>query len=581
MRATALLVIGAMAGCAGTGGSPDAPGGRVATGFPGPEALYELRDEPLEPGSPFGTRFRDVGLWELAGPFPEVAETAPRAGGRPWDALLDDLIASRAGLAVASSAMECYARETGRFLVEHRALPGLALQRFLAGRCAVVTAAPAFATLGWESDQPMPLEQAIGDIRGDVEDALRRHAVGGPLDVGLWMHSSGGRLDVVIVWGERVVRIEPVATGSPAGHAVELRGELLRDVARISAAVTHGRFGWKVCEAQADLPLPRFHFVCPVDPADPTALVSLVYLPPGAILERLGVQLLVRPGGEAAGTYRRHAYTGPRLVERADEVPEALLGLLNQVRAEADLAPVSDAPEQSRVAAEVAPYYFSALFDPGSEPVAELVALGMMAGWELQDIVQEGMFSFMWLVESRDVASLLSDALESPSARMALLAPDVERIAIGALAGEEADGSYVAAIASTYRLFSETEHRANADRVADALARARAARERPEPRTLDAVVPLAVAAAARVQAGGVPQEVLGDLIRDSVDTLERSVTGWVAETQDLAAIRFPDDFLDRPDLEIAIAVSVHRPEGDAWGRYVVLMVAAQPQRRRL
>jgi hypothetical protein len=209
------------------------------------------------------------------------------------------------------------------------------------------------------------------------------------------------------------------------------------------------------------------------------------------------------------------------------------------------------------------------------------VALGMMAGWEVQDIVQEGRFASMWLVESRDVASLLSDALEHPGARMALLEPDASRIAIGSIAGEEGESAYVAAIASTYQLFSEKEHRANAALVVDELTRARAARDRSAPQTLDAVVPLAVAAAARVQAGGVPQEVLGDLIQDSVDTLERSVTGWVAETQDLAAIRFPDDFLDRRDLEVAIAVSVHRPEGEAWGRYVVLMVAAEPQRRRL
>ena len=579
MRAKAVLAIGLMAGCAG--GSSGGAGGRVATGFPTPEALYELRDKPLGDGSPFGTRFRDVGLWELAGPFPDVAEAPPRAGGQPWDALLDDLLASRAGVAVASSAMECFARESGRFLIEHRALPGLALQRFLAGRCAVVTSAPAFATLGWESDRELPLASVIDELGGDIGDALRRHAVGGPMDVGMWMHSADGRVDLVLVWGERVVRLDPIATGLGAAEdRVELRGELLRGAAAIDAAVTRGRFGWEMCEAQ-EAALPRFHFVCPIDPSDPTTWVSLQYLPPGGILQRSATQLLMRAPGHDAAVYRRHRYTGTRLVTRAEELPEALLSLLNEVRAEAGLPPLVEALEQSRVAAEVAPYYFSALLDPASEPIAELVALGMMAGWEVQEIVQEGLFSFMWLVESRDVASLLSDALEHPGARMTLLGPDVERIAIGPLAGEEEDSAYVAAIASTYKLFSETEHRENASLVTGGLARARAERQRSAPRTLDDVVPLAVAAAARVQAGGVPQEVLGDLIRDSVDTLGRSVVGWVAETQDLEAITFPEDFLDRRDLEIAIAVSVHRPEGEAWGRYVVLMVAAEPEHRRL
>ena len=105
---------------------------------------------------------------------------------------------------------------------------------------------------------------------------------------------------------------------------------------------------------------------------------------------------------------------------------------------------------------------------------------------------------------------------------------------------------------------------------------------RAPPRELEPARPLAVAAAARVQAGGVPQQVLGDLIQESVDVLNRSVVGWVAETQDLDDIAFPKDFLDRDELEIAIAVSTRRPEGEAWGRYVVLMVAAAgPDRRQL
>jgi hypothetical protein len=581
MRATALLLIGVMAGCAGGSGGPDRPGAPVAASFPAPEELYALREQPLEPGSPFGTTFRDVGRWELGGPFPEVAEVAPRPGGRAWDGLLDDLLAGRAGLAVASVAMECYARESGRFLLEHRALPGLALQRFLAGRCAVVTAPPLLATLGWEAERELPLDRAIEELGGDIAEALRRHAVGGPLDVGLWVHSDAGRVDVVIAWGERVARVDPLATELGDSREVVLRGELLRGAAATAAAVTRGRFGWQECEPHAEVALPRFQFACPIDPADPTTWVSLSYLPPGAILERQALSLLVRAPGQDAREYRRHPYTGPRRVDHAGEVAEALVGLVNQVRAEAGLAPVADAPEQSRVAGELAPHYFSALFDPGSERIAELVAVGMMAGWELPEIVQEGRFSSMWLVESRDVASLLSDALEHPGSRMALLAPEVERIAVGAVAGEGDEALYVAAIASTYQLFSEVEHRANAERVAGGLTRARAARARAAPRTLDTLVPLAVAAAARVQAGGAPQDVLGDLIRESVDTLGRSVMGWVVEAQDLDAIAFPDDFLDRPDLEVAIAVSVHRPAGEAWGRYVVLVVAAQPEARPL
>ena len=80
------IVVALVVGCAGGAGAPkkrmDAGGG-PATGFPTPEKLEELADEPIL-GRVFDSNVRDVEVWELEGPFPErVDERRIRRLGRP------------------------------------------------------------------------------------------------------------------------------------------------------------------------------------------------------------------------------------------------------------------------------------------------------------------------------------------------------------------------------------------------------------------------------------------------------------------------------------------------------------------
>jgi hypothetical protein len=63
--------------------------------------------------------------------------------------------------------------------------------------------------------------------------------------------------------------------------------------------------------------------------------------------------------------------------------------------------------------------------------------------------------------------------------------------------------------------------------------------------------------------------------------LARPVVGWIAEVSDLDDLEFPEDFLNRPALGVAVGVSYRKPEGEPWGRYIVMMVAAEPRSHRL
>ncbi|MGH0032344.1 MAG: hypothetical protein ACQGVC_21335 [Myxococcota bacterium] len=566
-------------GCAGSG-QGQGSGGRVATGFPERATLDRLAAAPAPDVAEFTLGYRDAGEWDLSGPFPDVVDLSPREGDLPWDGLVDRIVASRAGLVVASEGMECFAREAGSFLVEHDALPGLGLQRFFAGRCGVATGTPQLFTLNWTTPVPYSLDQAIAELDEQIDGHLRERVVGGPLDVGLWMTTGADRVDLVVATGKRLVRVDPVPT-TPRDGRVVLRGEVLTTARGIEALVTRGRLAWNECEADGNVRLPRFAITCQVDPDDRTAWVSLALYRHGSILGRTALEVLVRPRGDPVRGYRRHAYTGPRPVDGPEAMSSAFLEVLNAVRGEADAPPLVYEVEQSATATEVAPHYFQALMDPAAERAAEVVALGMMAGWEVDALVQEGRFTSMWLIESGDVASMLSDALEFPSVRRALLAPETARLAVGPLSIEEEGVRAIAAIAATYRLFSESDHRKHAAYVHDRLAVARVERKRLIPREIDRVRPLALDAARRVQAGLDPKQALGDWIEETVQVLGRSVTGWYAEVQDLDEIVFPDSFLDPRRLEVSISVALRRPPDEPWGRYVVMMVGSEPEARRL
>ena len=588
--AATFLCVGIGLGCAsGTGSSRDAglrgSAGGAATGFPPAADLEELLEEPPPSDAALATRYRDVDAWELSGPFPDLVGATPRSAEDAVDALVDEFVARRAGLVIATESLDCFARELGRFLAAEQGLPGVALQRFAAGRCGVATAMPSFGAYSWTGGPPVADEaDAVAKLRGEIEQQLRKHVVGGPLELGVWLGARGDRVDLLLAMGERHVRLDPVSSVPGPDGSIELTGELLRPAATLGAAATRGRFEWSECTSAEGVEPPRFQLRCPVAPDDASAWISLEYLPPERLLGSVALTLLARPRDGDERHFRRDSYAPARSVSDAAELPAAFLELLNGVRADASLPPLALDRAQTDTATRVAPYYFAALLGESPDSVAELVALGMLAGWNVDGIVQNGQFTWAWQVESLDASRLLSDALQYPGARSALLSREAERIAVGPVlepsSGERS--AYLALIASSYTLFPESAHRRDAEHVHGLLAKARAAEGRSAPGELEAARPLTVSAAARVQAGDDPGDVLHDLIQSGAELLRgRRVVGWMAETQDLDTLVFPNDFVSQPKLDLAVAVPVHKPKGEAWGRYVVLLLAAEPPDRSL
>jgi hypothetical protein len=204
-----------------------------------------------------------------------------------------------------------------------------------------------------------------------------------------------------------------------------------------------------------------------------------------------------------------------------------------------------------------------------------VIALGLVAGWEVQEIVRHGWFVATWVAPTNDMGRWLGAVLSRPHGRQVLLAPEARRLAIGPLVYR--DPAVLSGLLAAYSLFPEEAEEDDAQQV---LSRIRAERQRrglPELRELRGMGDEVTNHAALIRKHGYsPMGAMHDLLEVSVDVLRRSVRGIVLEANDLDGLPLTDE-LFRRDLELDLAVTHYQPEDHPWGRYVVLVLIGGPQ----
>jgi len=556
--------------------APEGPPTGDGSPFPTPERLEDLTETPLPEGV-FDRPMADVEAWTLEGPFPNVLAAAAYREPSDWGGLLEAHAARRAGLVVPTEAMHCAAREWGHFHLEHGAPPGPSLTTWIGARCSAST--PQISYHHFEGGIPADASEAevYEGWRHAVGGLLSEHLVGGPLAAGIWYGRKGSQAIAVIAAGERLAHVEPLAVVLEGDGRFVLRGELLVESGDVSATVNHGRFGASDCERASDLRLPRFAFRCQTRPEDRDSWLTVTTTPPGRVIGRAAVGVALFPSGEPHGEWRRPRLGDPVPVGPETDVRAEIAALVNRVRAEAGLEPIDLSATQSGVADQLAPYYFASAFGFGPAEAGDLAVMGLIAGWNIEGVVQSGHFASSFVLKSLDLDRLVATAIAYPAGRRALLSADARRLAVGSVVRD--DAPLVASIFGTYSIFEAASHDDAARRVLEALDAVRATRGRPRANRLLEVAPLARLAAARVQGGEAPADVLNDLLRQSSQVLGRSVNGWFVDARELERIGFPEALLDRDVVEVAIGVSHHKPAGQAWGSWIVLIVAAGPEGR--
>jgi hypothetical protein len=562
----ALLSLPCVAACAPQAGrAPRGPGSIVIekTVFPSREALAKLAAKAA-PAKLSDEGAKDVPSWQLTGPLPDAVDRAPMVDDSAWGKLLQEAIAPRGEEIVTTAAMQCVARENAAFYLANDALPAELLARFIAGRCGVASGLAGASVRMVTGDPRIPDSALFTQFRDPTRAMIDATLPKGRVEAGIAYVRKGGRAVIAVAGAPQTVRLDrtPIVPG-PDGKVV-LQGELFGPALSLRALVNRGRFGYAECAIDASVRLPRFRVTCETSREDEVAWLSIASLPPGRVLGDPLIEMLVWPSGAPGNKYAKLTQGGN---DAKGSSPEALLAEINRVRQEGKLPTLRLADAESRTAAQLAPHYFGA--STAGSPIADQVALGLIAGWEVEGTVRHGHFVSMWLGSAASWSDVVRAAIARPIGRETLLDPAAERVAIGPVSAPGALG----AVFSTYALFDGYRHDDDARTVATHIGRLRAGRGLGPPRMVLEMNAEADRAARSVQAGKrTTTEALDDMLQKTVDKIGRGVRGWAAETTSLDRLPIPEQFVGIPGLTLGIGVAHHRREGEPWGRFLIYVV---------
>jgi hypothetical protein len=520
-----------------------------------------------------------VDAWELDGPFPARLGDEPITEPHVFEELLLETVQRRPGLLLASQAMRCAAREFAHFFLDQGKLPGPGLQRFVMGRCGATGMGPQF---GYYAG-PVPGDASDAEVveawRELGTDLVHRFLGSGARTAGIWLARRDEQAVWLLVSASRRARLEPTSTSAGTDGWLRLQGEVLSPTEALLAQVNQGRYGVADCELDPSVRLPRFSVACPVAPDDESSWVALLARAPGRLLADSALQVLSVPDGSAARSYRRKSYGLQGTVGDPGEFAPALVRQLNRIRGELGRGPVTLAPQQSETARELAPLYFGAAYGSVAPTVADLVALGLMAGYEVPGLIREAGVAGALSLDDASLDRWLAEAFEQPGMRHVLLQANRSQLAVGSIQSPE--HGYLAALIATYALYEHQDPRAERERFYERLARERGARSL-TPLDRDAQIEdLAARHVASVARGAMgPDQALGDLLQEASSVLGTGVKGWYLEAHGEEEVPLPDELVDATSDRIGAAVGAYQPSGWPWGRSLTLVVLAEPSRMR-
>ncbi|HEV8246711.1 MAG TPA: hypothetical protein VGP93_13125 [Polyangiaceae bacterium] len=544
-----LLLVGCGAGQSGQGG-----GGLPV--FPSRARLDAIAQSTL-----LGTGGKEqptvsVDSWDMA-----VAPAAPS----PENDLLQG--SSQGRRLRATPELTCAAREIGRFFATKGGMPDQQLQDHLLGQCG--DAHPGHSLEFWTFDQASGAsDQALLEqLRGDVAKfsaSLADH----PYDGGAALVRANDKAVFAAVVARRYVELAPLSNVSPDGTVV-ITGTLYDKVAAVHGLLTSGAHAVAPCTFDRSLRLPQFRMTCKMADGDASAWIDLQLLEPERVLSRSVLRVLARRTPEP-----QPFSVPPSDPSAVPTDPQSfrmnLLGVINRLRAEAGMAELRLEDRQSQQHQKLAPYFFnSAARDSG---YLDDIALGLMAGWDVQGTIRDGSFYGVALSGTLSAERWLGHLLEYPGARSLIFDPDARAVAIGPMLDPHT--SSLGALLSTYSFFESPDHSAERKRLIEMIAQARAlahsspasAREEPSLKS----------AASQVFQGADT----GAALQQAMEAIGRrdhaQVQGMLFETLSLDSVQIPNELIRASSLTYALEVTHVRHPDSAWGNLVVLIVISRP-----
>jgi hypothetical protein len=557
------VVVGVAALCVACGGSNM---GKPVAVFPSQAELENVAEEHAEVLPTLETI--EVESWQLTSAVPAADAEYPMETS--YDQILKDLVARQGGRVKLSPELACAARESARFYVEHGAYPTRGVESYLTARCGSTLPATSFGVLGGPADDALPEERVHGTLKAKFGDLAQQQLPRGLGEIGAGYARGKGRATVVVYSGLQRARLDGFSPLIAGSHAV-LEGEVPKDAVFGIGLVNQGPNAVALCEPDRSVRAPRFRFACPVRESDATTRIELATRKSGQMLLTPALSLMVRRSEEAGLVYRPTLYGSAEPTADAATFQNGLLEGLNQARSSAGLPSLALETQQSKTNGRLAPHWFQAAYG-GNEAQVELVALGLMAGWEVQGTIRSGGIYSGALATSRSPGRWLSQAMESPLARWVLLEPEAARVAIGA---NRFAKSGILALVTTYSFFESSDHAKDEDAVFEELSRARKARKLPPPTRARKPAALVAALNDISTNAATTEEAMTETVSTVSATEQRSVSGWILETSDLKQMSWSEEMFAPGPLEVSIGVTHYKADGAAWGQYAVLIVTRQ------
>ncbi|MGK3999428.1 hypothetical protein [Sorangium sp. So ce1024] len=561
------LLAGGLSACASAAPVPSRP----AAEFPSHAALKAIEAKPAAlPALP-----REVavdGSWAPEDAPPVLAGDEAWEPAGAWDAAFRDAVSGAERPPRVIRALSCTARELGRFMLEHKAPPPESLRRFMSAACGSMNDVGGYAFVGGEVPPTETDEEVLARWGGGFRERVAAAIQGGAQVAGFSFERREGRAVATAVFAAEDAQFKPFSPVPDARGEVTIEGRMTRPAEQVSAYVNRGRAGVAACDVDLSVQRPAFRVICRPDPADRSAWIQLVYTAPKRVLATPFAQVLARRAGEAP-VYQDDAHAGSRPVASADEFTRAVLEQLNAARASVGLRPVTLAARESATAARLAPHYFAAALGQGEKPDADVIALGLLAGWEVEGTIRGGSFVSSYSPRGLDAGRWLSAALEMPMGRLTLFAPDIEQVALGPLVTRGPDG--LGAVVTGYRFHHGSDHTADVNLLLTRVIEARRRMGMSAPKRLAALEGAMKEELALVHAGASDtRSALDAVMQSAVQQFGRNMRGFAIETTSLDTLELPPELLRQRALHLDIGVTHHRPKGAAWAQYVILVVFA-------
>jgi hypothetical protein len=569
-------VVGAtllFAGCiVGDPGGKPSPPPRPIVQFPSPAALAAAEQNVLEPPAIVAAEVPAEG-WAVE-PDAATADTWMPRG--PMEEAIAAAFSASGKKAQPTHAMSCVAKELGRFQLAHGGQPPEALQRFMAAVCGVYAPTVGFQWLRGDVPSHVADARLADQWRAGIQSTLIDHLPADARHVGFWFGRQAGQAIALAAHEEAPVTIKMLSPIPDSRGNVLVVGRFEGEAAAFDAYINQGRFGVQRCQSDPMVVHPDFRITCHVAPEDQTAWLEIAYVAPHSVLALPLVEALAWRDPAAPPRFVETPYATAHPVGEAGAFAPAVLAELNRARAEAGLPAVRLSEAESAVAARVARPYFASVLSPGGavRPAdSNTIVLGLMAGWQVTGTIREGTFFSAVVPNTHDAGRWVDLALSLPLGRYALLARDIDEVALGpALFGSpEALG----AVACGYRFQHDDEHAADAAAVFGRIAAARARMGLSVPKRLGGgVAPLLARGMGGVGEGRVdPYDALRTSLQMGAESSgARALKGYLVEATSVDVVELPPQFLSQPNMALEVAVTHYKPPGAAWAQLVILIV---------